>query len=96
MKQIEMMVEGMTMPVPSKAGVAGVTRVTDQAKTLKSLGIRYVTPSKIFSHTQCNLAVPCNAKSPSLTCWPMRMLSQVNASRGLGANCRGVGNVDAA
>jgi hypothetical protein len=91
MKQTEMMVEGMTMLVPSKAGVRGVTRVTDQAKTLKSLGIRHVTPTKIISYIRCNLAAPCNAKSPSPACWPMRMLSQVKANRGFGANCRGVG-----
>lgn len=91
MKQIEMMVEGMTMPAPSKTGVLGVTRVTDQAKTLKLLGIRHVTPGKIFSHTRCNLAAPCNAKSPSPACWPKRMLLQANANRGLGANCWGVG-----
>lgn len=91
MKQTEMMVEGMTMLIPSKAGVPGVTRVTDQAKTLKSLGIRHVTPTKIFSYARCNLAIPCNGKSPSPTCRLMCMLSQVNANRGLGANCRGVG-----
>ena len=94
MKQTEMMVGGMTMLVPSKAGVPGVTRVTDQAKTLKSLGIRHVTLTKIFSYTRCNLAIPCNAKSPSPACRLMCMLSQAN--RGLGANCRGVGECDAA
>lgn len=91
MKQTEMMVEGMTMLVPSQAGVRGVTRVTDQAKTLKSLGIRHVTLTKIISYIRCNLAVLCNAKSPSPACWPMRMLFEVKANRGFGANCRGVG-----
>lgn len=91
MNQIEMMVEGMTMSVPSKAGVPGVTRVTDQAKTLKSLRFRHVTPTRISSYTRCNLAVPCNAKRPWPACWPMRRLLQVDANRGLGANCRGVG-----
>lgn len=91
MQQIEMMVEGMTMPVPSKAGVPGVTRVTEQAKTLKSLRFRHVSLTRIFSYTRCNLADPCNAKRPWSACWPMRRLLQVDANRGPGANCRGVG-----
>lgn len=79
------------MPTPSKAGVSGVTRVTDQAKPLKSLGITHATPRKRFSYTRGNLAARCNAKSPSSACWPIRMLLQANVSRGLDANCWGVG-----
>lgn len=96
MKQVEMMAEGMRMPTPSKAGVSGVTRVTDQAKPLKTLGNTHVTPRKRFSYTRGTLPLCVTRKAPrppaglsACSCRPMQI---ADSARTAGA----WGNVDAA
>ena len=81
----------MKMPTPLEAGVSGVTRVTANANLLITLGIEHVAPVKTSVYTRCNLAASCNAKSPALPCWPVPRTMDVNANRGFGARCWGVG-----